>query len=412
VVSSEDDRWSVVLVDDSKEIRTLVRRRLELSGSFEVVGEGADGDEAIGLVDRHHPALILLDASMPTADGIEALPTILAVRPETKVVMYTGFEDRGLAARALELGAVDFVEKSVPLDELVQRLLRVLARTTAPSTLARAGLRVVGEADDVQQSAGEEAVLDEHTARFRELFDQAVLGMATLTTTGTIVRPNRALAELLGCGIEELVGIDYGRLTCGRGDEFDRGLEALCTFGQDVATFEHSLPGPPGEDSPRTVCATLTPIRDAQRRVLYVFAQVRDVTAQYAAQDSVRRTEEMFRLLVASVGQYAIFMLDVAGNVVSWNPGAQRIKGYRANEIIGRHFRVFYPPEEQDSGHPERNLEAALRDGTFTEEGWRMRNDGSRFRASVAINAVFDDAGDHVGFAKVTRDHTEHGTHL
>ena len=131
-------RTSVVLVDDSKEVRALVRRRLESSGMFEVVAEGGDGDEAIGLVYRHEPELLLLDTSMPTMDGIEALPAILALCPETAVVMFTGFEDVGLAARARELGAADFVEKSIQLEELPERLMRGLAaQAERPSQTSR-----------------------------------------------------------------------------------------------------------------------------------------------------------------------------------------------------------------------------------------------------------------------------------
>lgn len=102
--ASDGARPSVVLVDDSRDVRGIVRRHLELSGLCEVVGEGGDGNEAISLVHRHEPALLLLDTSMPTMDGIEALPAILALCPETKVVMFTGFEEQGLAARARELG--------------------------------------------------------------------------------------------------------------------------------------------------------------------------------------------------------------------------------------------------------------------------------------------------------------------
>src|SRR5262245_48427782 len=108
---------SVVLVDDSREVRTLIRRRLESSG-FLVVGEGGDGDEAILLAYRHEPDLLLLDASMPKVDGIEALPAVLALSPATRVVMFTGFEERGLAARARDLGAADFIEKSLALEDL------------------------------------------------------------------------------------------------------------------------------------------------------------------------------------------------------------------------------------------------------------------------------------------------------
>jgi PAS domain S-box-containing protein len=137
-----------------------------------------------------------------------------------------------------------------------------------------------------------------------------------------------------------------------------------------------------------------------------VFAQVQDISAQLEAEADLRRSEETFRLLVTAVEEYAIFMLDVDGIVISWNAGAQRIKGYAANEIIGRSFRVFYPPEEQAAGHPEHNLDMALREGAFAEDGWRVRKDGSRFWASVVISPVYDDAGRHIGFAKVTRDQT------
>ncbi|WP_246050833.1 PAS domain S-box protein [Nocardioides guangzhouensis] len=402
---------SVVLVDDSPEVRSLVRRRLELSGLFEVVGEGADGDQAIGLVYRHEPALLLLDVSMPTADGVEALPAILAVSPATKVVIFTGFEAQGLAQRALEYGATDFIEKSIDLDELPARLMRSLDSETGPTPRQR--LSVVEELSDDEQRvlAGEQRVLDEHLEQFRMLFDQATIGMAVLTVTGTVVRANRALADLMSCSPFDLVGVDYGRLTGGEGDALDRGLRTIYRAGRDLATFEHLLPVPEGEEPSRVVRVTLAPVRDSLGRALYTFAQVQDITAQRAAEGDLRRSEATFRLLVTAVAEYAIFMLDVDGNIVSWNAGAQRIKGYTAAEIVGRSFRVFYLPEERASGHPEHNLEVALRDGTLAEEGWRVRKDGSRFWASVVISPVHDDAGRHIGFAKVTRDQTEQLAH-
>ncbi len=397
------------MVDDSKEVRALVGRRLQSSGMFEVVGEGGDGEDAISLVHRHEPTLMLLDTSMPTMDGIEALPAILALCPETRVVMFTGFEEHGLAARARELGAADFIEKSIPLEELPGRLMRTLNQAS-PGSLPRGRhrLSVVSDVAGDEQGpfAREQLVLNEHIEQFRELFDQAAIGMATLTVNGTIVRANRALAELMSCSTYDLVGVDYGRLTDGGGERLDRGLEAIRSVGEDLTTFEHHLPTRPGTAPSRVVRVMLAPIRDSQQQVLYVFAQVQDISAQLEAEADLRRSEETFRLMVTAVGEYAIFMLDVEGNVISWNAGAQRIKGYAASEIIGRSFRVFYPAEEQATGHPEHNLEVALRTGTFAEAGWRVRQDGSRFWASVVISPVYDDAGRHVGFAKVTRDQT------
>jgi len=126
-----------------------------------------------------------------------------------------------------------------------------------------------------------------------------------------------------------------------------------------------------------------------------------------ARQQPARNLGEQFRLLIESVEDYAIFLLDPQGNVASWNPGAERIKGYRAEEIIGRHFSVFYPSEDSERGKPQRELQVAARDGRFEEEGWRLRKGGTRFWADVVITAIRDEKGHVIGFGKVTRDLTE-----
>jgi len=128
---------------------------------------------------------------------------------------------------------------------------------------------------------------------------------------------------------------------------------------------------------------------------------------QEPSPDSLHVSEERFRLLVESVKEYAIFMLDPRGIVSSWNVGAERIKGYRAYEIVGQHFSRFYPEEEVRAGKCELELEVAAREGRFEEEGWRVRKDGTLFWANVVITALRDPSGELVGFAKVTRDLTE-----
>jgi PAS domain S-box-containing protein len=118
-------------------------------------------------------------------------------------------------------------------------------------------------------------------------------------------------------------------------------------------------------------------------------------------------TDADLRLLVGRVKDYAIFMLDPAGKVASWNEGAERIKGYTAGEIIGKHMSTFYVPEDALAEHPAELLDRARRDGRVEEEGWRVRKDGTRFWADVIITALFNDSGELRGFAKVTRDLTE-----
>src|SRR5882672_330557 len=116
---------------------------------------------------------------------------------------------------------------------------------------------------------------------------------------------------------------------------------------------------------------------------------------------------EPFRLLVESVKDYAIFLLDAGGHVITWNAGAARINGYQPAEILGKHFTIFYPPEDIAAGKTVRELEIATREGRFEEEGWRVRKDGSRLWANVTITAVRGTDGEVIGFAKVTRDLTE-----
>ena len=121
----------------------------------------------------------------------------------------------------------------------------------------------------------------------------------------------------------------------------------------------------------------------------------------------MRASEERFRLMVQGVQDYAILMLDPAGNVATWNVGAQRLKGYKAEEIIGRHFSMFYPPEHVAAGKPQRELETAAAEGRLEDEGWRVRKDGSQFFANVVITALRDETGALRGYGKVTRDITE-----
>ncbi len=133
----------------------------------------------------------------------------------------------------------------------------------------------------------------------------------------------------------------------------------------------------------------------------------REIEEHERAEESLRQSEERFRLLVSEVQNYAIFLLDPEGHVASWNLGAQRIKGYTEEEVRGRHFSLFYTPEDVQRQHPQRELAVAAREGRYEEEGWRVRKDGTRFWANVVVTALHANEK-LVGFSKVTRDLTDH----
>ncbi|HEY2067689.1 MAG TPA: PAS domain S-box protein [Gemmatimonadaceae bacterium] len=151
----------------------------------------------------------------------------------------------------------------------------------------------------------------------------------------------------------------------------------------------------------------ITALRDKEG-VLVGFAKVtRDLTERRAAELRISASEQQLRLIVNSVRDYGIFMLDPTGRVLTWNEGAEAINGYSETEIVGQHFSVFYPPEDIAAAKPDWELEIVAREGRFEDEGWRVRKDGQRFWANVVITALRDKHGTLVGFAKVTRDLTE-----
>jgi hypothetical protein len=151
----------------------------------------------------------------------------------------------------------------------------------------------------------------------------------------------------------------------------------------------------------------ITAMRDAEGTLLGFAKVTRDLTQRRIHEEELRRSEERFRLLVEGVSDYAIFMLDANGRIVTWNVGAERIKGYTAREIIGQHFSIFYPDDVRESGWPEHELQVASETGSFVDNGWRVRKDGTTFWANVTITALRDDTGRLLGYAKLTRDLTE-----
>jgi PAS domain S-box-containing protein len=240
----------------------------------------------------------------------------------------------------------------------------------------------------------------------------ASIGDAVITadTDGRVTFLNPVTQSLTGWSLDEAAGVPLETVFKIVHEDTRRTVEnpaarALCE-GQVVGLANHTLLVA-RDGTERPIDDSAAPIRTAEGTIAGVVLVFRDVTERRRAEKALRESEERFRLLVEGTRDYAIFMLDPQGRVVTWNAGARRIKGYTADEIIGRHFSTFYPQEAIDRGWPDEELRRATAEGRFEDEGWRLRKDGSRFWANVVITALRDESGTLRGFAKVTRDMTE-----
>ncbi|MBY3313415.1 hybrid sensor histidine kinase/response regulator [Rhizobium laguerreae] len=256
-------------------------------------------------------------------------------------------------------------------------------------------------------------VLDRHVTsldeggRFRLLVDAITdYAIYMLSPDGIVTSWNTGAQRFKGYKPSEILGEHFSRFYL----EEDRAEgvpeRALATAAEE-GRFEGEGWRRRKDGSRFWAHVVIDPIRRPSGELIGYAKITRDLTERRAAEKAIRQSEEQFRRLVQGVSDYAIYMLDPDGNVSSWNFGAERIKGYRPQEIIGRHFSTFYTPEDREAGVPQTALDIARAEGRFEREGWRVRKDGSRFWASVVIDVIRDEEGDVLGFAKITRDITE-----
>jgi PAS domain S-box-containing protein len=227
-----------------------------------------------------------------------------------------------------------------------------------------------------------------------------------LDLDGRVVTWNLGAERLKGYGRSEILGQHFERfftLDDRRDGKPQRLLEEARLHGRTESEGWRLR----RDGSRFWALATLHAVRDETGTLLGFGKITRDITAQHNAHLVLQASEQRFRLLVDGVIDYAIYMLDVNGAITNWNRGAERIKGYKAHEVMGRHFSLFYTPEDRQAGLPARALATAQAVGRFEAEGWRIRKDGTRFWASVLVDPIYDDNGVHIGFAKVTRDISE-----
>ncbi|UTP39831.1 PAS domain S-box protein [Phenylobacterium sp. LH3H17] len=244
-------------------------------------------------------------------------------------------------------------------------------------------------------------------SRYRVLVDAITdYAIYMLDPDGRVVSWNSGARRFKGYEAEEIIGDHFSRFYTEEDRAADVPATALRTAAQEGRYETEGWRVRKGGDR-FWAHVLIDPIR-APTGELVGFAKItRDLTERRAAEEALRRSEQQFRLLVQGVTDYAIFLLDLDGRVTSWNAGAQRIKGYAPQEIIGQHFSRFYTEADREAGEPALALRTAAAEGRFEKEGWRVRKDGTRFWAHVVIDPIRDDAGVAIGFAKITRDITE-----
>src|SRR5579883_1079497 len=241
-----------------------------------------------------------------------------------------------------------------------------------------------------------------------ELLVRAVIDYAIymLDPEGIVTSWNAGAERLKGYTESEIVGRDFAMFFTAEDRAAGKPAHAL-RVAADSGRWEDEVWHVRKDGSRFWALAVLDAIRDEQGQLVGFAKITRDITERRMAQEALAESERRFRLLVESATDYAIFMLDTMGVITTWNVGAERIKGYSEEEIIGQHFSVFYTEEDRINRVPEFALDTAKRTGRFQAESWRVRKSGKRFWASVVINAIHDDDGRLVGFAKITRDLTE-----
>jgi len=241
-----------------------------------------------------------------------------------------------------------------------------------------------------------------------ELLVQSITDYAIylLDPSGVVASWNTGAQRFKGYAAEEIIGQHFSRFYTDEDRARALPARALRTAAQE-GRFEAEGWRVRRDGSRFWASVVIDPVRDPAGTLIGFAKITRDLTERRATEEALRQSEQRFRLLVESVTDYAIYMLDRDGIVSSWNAGAQRAKGYRADEIVGQHFSRFYTEEDRASGLPQRALRTAEHDGRFEAEGWRCRRDGTLFWASVVIDPVRDTMGSLIGFAKVTRDLSE-----
>ncbi len=261
------------------------------------------------------------------------------------------------------------------------------------------------------KGTGSDRTLRDSEDRFRRLVEGIVdYAIFVLDVSGNIASWGAGAERTKGYAAEEIIGKHFS-IFYPASDTTAARCERELAIAEREGRFEDEGWRVRKDGTQFWANVVITPIRGTDGRLLGFGEVARDLTDRRLVETGMKESDERLRLLIASVKDYAIFILDPTGHVVTWNPGAERLKGYASEEILGQHFSRFYPDSDTRAATCERELEVAIREGRFEDEGWRIKKDGSRFWANVVITPIRDPEGRLRGFAKVTRDLSERRRH-
>jgi PAS domain S-box-containing protein len=301
----------------------------------------------------------------------------------TPILFLTGYKNEEHLFRGYDLGAVDFLFKPI-VPEILRSKVGVFVELSRNTALLERQTQVLGKAEQ----------------KFRSLLEAAPDAMIISSEDGRINLVNSQAEIMFGFKREDLIGQNILALV----PEWP-GHSVAAPGSPAAVSSPREVQGHGKRETGFPIEISVSPLQTEDG--LLLISALRDITERRKADHALLESEAKFRLLVENVVDYAIYILDPEGYIVSWNAGAQSIHGYRSDEILGRHLSCFYPPEDAQRGKAEEVLIAAAGEGRFEDEGWRARKDGSQFWASVVLTALKDKDGHLQGFVKVTRDITE-----
>jgi PAS domain S-box-containing protein len=369
----------ILLVDDNPDDRLLTIRELRRQFADIQVKEIIDESGFIAALEAGDFDAVVTDFQLHWTQGLNILNAIKARYPDRPVIMFTSTGSQEIAVEAMKAGLDDYVVKSphhfVRLTAALRGALeRVETRRRAASLERRLG----------------------------SLLNTLSVGVFRAMANGSLLEANPACLRLLGCSSLEDAQAYAVQALYGSPENHERVLNELQSRGSPMRR-EVQLHRGDGDLTYLNVTETLSTI-DGQ---VVIDGILEDITDRKLTEEQLRQSNKRFHLLVEAARDYAMFMLTENGHVASWNSGAERLFGYREDEILGQHFSIFFIPEDQQAGKPEQELKQAITEGRAADENWAVRKDGSRFWASGATSSIWDEDGNLRGLVKIVQDITE-----